>query len=293
MTDREQTGQLAQLIDFLSLEKIDENLYRGVSPVSRNPRVFGGQVFAQAMRAAQDTVPAERMVHSQHAYFLRAGDPSIPIIFQVDQIRDGGSFTTRRVVALQRGKAIFNTSLSFQLIEEGLSHQDDMPLCPPPEEVEDDEIRWSIDQQKLGEHANRRPSFRPIEMRTVDPVDFNQREKRPAEKMVWMRARGSLPDDHSLHHAVLAYTSDYYLLGTGLLAHAVSFLDPDLQPASLDHAIWFHDDFRVDEWLLYHMVCPRASHARSLNRGSFYTRDGRLVATTMQEGLLRLNRKTI
>lgn len=290
---------LKELIDLLNLEKIDTNIYRGQTPETTNVRVFGGQVFAQAMRAAQDTVGDDRMVHSQHAYFLRPGDPSVPILFEVDAIRDGNSFTTRRVVASQRGKAIFNTELSFQVMESGLSHQFDMPDCPGPEGLEDDSVRWEKLRQVMSEKAagksqRERPSLRPIEMRSVEPIDFVNPVARPAKQMIWIKAAGSLEqlgvaEDASLHSAILAYASDFNLMGTSILPHAISFTNPKFQPASLDHCIWFHDSFRADEWLLYSMDSPRSSHSRGLSRGSFYSRDGRLVASTIQEGLIRLH----
>ena len=292
------TEALQQLLDVLSLEKIDTNLYRGSTPETKNKRVFGGQVFAQAMRAAQDTVDNDRMIHSQHAYFLRPGDPSAPILYEVDAIRDGGSFTTRRVVGSQRGKAIFNTEMSFQVMEAGLSHQSDMPNCIGPENLEDDSERWeklaqSLEKKDQDSSASGRPSLRPILMRSVDPIDYMNPAPRSAQQLIWIKASGSLEqtgisEDLGLHRAILAYASDFSLMGTSLLPHAVSFLNPKLQPASLDHCIWFHDDFKVDEWLLYAMDSPRSSHARGLNRGSFFTRDGCLVASTIQEGLIRL-----
>jgi acyl-CoA thioesterase-2 len=289
---------LRQLLDILSLEKIDTNIYRGHTAKTSNQRVFGGQVFAQAMRAAQDTVPDERMVHSQHAYFLRPGDPSLPILYQVDGIRDGSSFTTRRVVASQRDKAIFNTELSFQIPEEGLSHQIDMPNCPGPEALEDDSARWNKmistrSDASLARAARHRPSLRPMEIRSVIPVDYENPRYREPEQKCWVKANGSIAkiaplDDQALHHAILAYASDFNLMSTSLLPHAVSITNRKLQPASLDHCIWFHDNFRVDEWLLYVMDSPVSSQARGLSRGSFFSRDGRLVASTIQEGLIRL-----
>ncbi len=281
-----------ELLSILKLEKLDECLYRGITPQTQNPRVFGGQVFAQAMRSAQDTVVAERMIHSQQAYFLRPGDTSIPIIYTVDKIRDGGSFTTRRVVASQRGKAIFSTSLSFQISEPGLSHQFDMPDCPPPEDLEDDYERWDRQQRKLSTKPKYHPTLKPIEMRSVDPINYLEPTVRQPYQYIWLRACGDLDaieiDDPGLHHAILAYASDFSLMSTSLLPHGESIMDAKLQPASLDHSIWFHDDFKVDEWLLYAMDSPRSSHARGLNRGSFFSRDGRLVASTIQEGLIRI-----
>jgi acyl-CoA thioesterase-2 len=289
------TEALAQLLDTLNLEKIDTNIYRGQTPATRNKRVFGGQVFAQAMRAAQDTVEEERMVHSQHAYFLRPGDPSVPILYEVDGIRDGKSFTTRRVVASQRGKAIFNTELSFQVIEPGLSHQAQMPDCEGPEALQDDSIGWAKLQKAMEHKESADIQQRPIEIRSVNPIDLINPVAREPEQLVWIKANGVIADidgqsDSPLHTAILAYASDFNLMGTALLPHAVNLINPKLQPASLDHCIWFHDEFRADEWLLYAMDSPRSSHARGLSRGSFFTRDGRLVASTIQEGLMRLHR---
>ena len=239
------------------------------------------------------------MVHSQHAYFLRPGDPSVPILYEVDGIRDGRSFTTRRVVASQRGKAIFNTELSFQVMESGLSHQADMPACVGPEELEDDSIHWAKlreAMEKKSQDSSMPTAFqRPIEIRSVNPIDLVNPSAREPEQLVWLKANGTLTDingqaDRPLHHAILAYASDFNLMGTSLLPHAVNLMNPKLQPASLDHCIWFHDKFRADEWLLYAMDSPRSSHARGLSRGSFFTRDGRLVASTIQEGLMRLHK---
>lgn len=290
--------ELQTLLGLLALEKIDENIYRGGNHQTPNNRLFGGQVLAQSMRAAQNTVEAERTVHSQHAYFLRPGDPSIPVIFHVDKIRDGKSFTTRRVVASQNGRAIFNTSLSFQVSETGLSHQIEMPDCPPPEELEDDNIRWkkvlkAMDSQSASKSTKIRPSLRPIEIRSVEPLDHLNPKKRKPEQMIWMRAKGTIADkdngiDKALHHAVLGYASDFNLMGTSLLPHGISIVNQNLHAASLDHAIWFHDQFRADEWLLYHMDSSRSSRSRGLSHGSFFSQDGRLVASTIQEGLIRI-----
>ena len=290
------TEALQQLLEILQLEKIDSNFYRGFTPDTNNRRVFGGQVFGQAMRAAQDTVDAERLVHSQHAYFLRPGDPSVPILYEVDAIRDGGSFTTRRVVASQRGKAIFNTEMSFQILEEGLNHQAEMPICLGPEDLEEDYHRWAKIRDQL-DHTSKerltktRPSLRPIQMGSVDPINYVDPAPRKPEQLIWIKAAGELPEDTdlNLHCAILAYASDFSLMSTSLMPHAVSIMNPKLQPASLDHCIWFHDSFRADEWLLYHMDSLRSSRARGLSRGTFYSQDGRLVASTIQEGLMRLH----
>jgi acyl-CoA thioesterase-2 len=287
---------LQQLLDILQLEKIDTNIYRGSTPETTNQRVFGGQVFAQAMRAAQDTVDQDRLIHSQHAYFLRPGDPLVPILYEVDNIRDGGSFNTRRVVASQRGKAIFNTEMSFQVFEEGLNHQAQMPICPGPDQLQDDNHRWAkireqLDSSTVKRSSKNRPSLRPIQMRSVEPINYIDPSPRKPEQLIWIKAAGELPAtaDSPLHHAILAYASDFSLMSTSLMPHAISIMNPKLQPASLDHCIWFHDRFKADEWLLYHMDSTRSSHARGLSRGSFYSQDGRLVASTIQEGLMRLH----
>jgi acyl-CoA thioesterase-2 len=287
---------LQQLLDILQLEKIDTNIYRGSTPETTNQRVFGGQVFAQAMRAAQDTVDQDRLIHSQHAYFLRPGDPLVPILYEVDNIRDGGSFNTRRVVASQRGKAIFNTEMSFQVFEEGLNHQAQMPICPGPDQLQDDnhrceKIREQLDPSTVKRSSKNRPSLRPIQMRSVEPINYIDPSPRKPEQLIWIKAAGELPAtaDSPLHHAILAYASDFSLMSTSLMPHAISIMNPKLQPASLDHCIWFHDRFKADEWLLYHMDSTRSSHARGLSRGSFYSQDGRLVASTIQEGLMRLH----
>ena len=223
----------------------------------------------------------------------------MPILYEVDAIRDGSSFTTRRVVGSQRGKAIFNTELSFQIMESGLSHQADMPNCVGPEGLEDDGIRWaklveSMTKNDKDRSSANRPSLRPIQMRSVNPVDYKNPEPRAAEQLVWVKASGSMQEmgvveDPGLHRAILAYASDFNLMGTSMLPHAISFMNPKFQAASLDHCIWFHDEFKADEWLLYAMDSPRSSHSRGLNRGSFFSRDGRLVASTIQEGLIRLH----
>ena len=287
---------LQQLLDILQLEKIDTNIYRGSTPETTNQRVFSGQVFAQAMRAAQDTVDEDRLIHSQHAYFLRPGNPLVPILYEVDNIRDGGSFNTRRVVASQRGKAIFNTEMSFQVFEEGLNHQAQMPNCPGPDELQDDNHRWAkireqLDPSTVKRSSKNRPSLRPIQMRSVEPINYIDPLPRKPEQLIWIKAAGELPaaTDSRLHHAILAYASDFSLMSTALMPHAISIMNPKLQPASLDHCIWFHDSFKADEWLLYHMDSTRSSHARGLSRGSFYSQDGRLVASTIQEGLMRLH----
>lgn len=277
------------LIRLLDLEEIEQNHYRATSPNEGWQRVYGGQVIGQALVAASRTVPDDRQAHSLHGYFLRPGDTTIPILYKVDRIRDGRSFTTRRVVAIQHGRAIFNMSISFQVAEPGMEHQFDMPDAPPPESLPDEQAlreQWLAEFPELrGDWVNRE---RPIEVRPVDPVNIFRPEKRPPRQLCWMRCRDRLPDDGRLHQCVLAYLSDWSLLDTATLPHGVSFMQPDAQVASLDHAMWFHHPFRADEWLLYVQDSPSASGARGLNRGLIYTRDGRLVASAAQEGLIRI-----
>lgn len=288
--DTTENLQLKQLFDHLALETLDENLYRSAHPNEGWFRVYGGQVLAQALLAATRTVPTDRHVHSLHAYFLRPGDLKHPIIFQVDRIRDGKSFTTRRVVAIQHGKAILNMSSSFQVYEEGLSHQAVMPDVPPPEECPDrkqmaEQFRGRISESLL-ERFSRQFA---IDLRHVDINSlFDTTPKEPATS-VWFRLNGSLPDDYPYHAHLLAYASDMTLLQTSLRPHGQSLFDPKLQVASLDHAMWFHRPFRMDEWLLYTQDSPSSSQARGFNRGNIFTRDGILVASVCQEGLIRVH----
>jgi acyl-CoA thioesterase-2 len=285
---------LEQLVQLLALEKIEENLFRGQSQDLGWGTVFGGQVLGQALSAAVQTVPQERLVHSLHAYFLRPGDVSKPIVYDVDRIRDGSSFTTRRVVAIQSGHAIFNLAASFQKLEQGFEHQDDMPEAPPPETLQ-------TEQQRLATFAARLPRFlrerataeRPFELRPVGEADDPfLPAPRPPRRMVWLKTIDRLPDDPALHRYLLAYASDYSFVTTALLPHGVTWLTPGMQVASLDHVMWFHQPFRVDEWLLHVIDSPSAGGARGLVRGRVFTRDGRLVASTAQEGLLRQRTQT-
>jgi acyl-CoA thioesterase-2 len=279
---------LAELLDLLRLERIEANLFRGQSQDLGWGRVFGGQVVGQALSAAAQTAPADRPVHSMHAYFLRPGDASRPIVYTVDPIRDGRSFTTRRVVAVQNGKAILNLAASFQIDEGGLEHADEAPAVRPPEEL--------LSQEQLAhKFADRIPeplramalAERPIETRTVHPYDPLNPTPREPRRQVWFRAGDTLPDDDAVHRYLLAYASDFHFLGTTLQPHGVSWLTPGFQVASLDHAMWFHRPFRMDEWLLYDIESPTASGARGLARGRWFDRDGRLVASSVQEGLIR------
>ena len=272
------------LVALLDLEQVEEDIFRGVSPSVRVQRVFGGQVAGQALVAAGRTVPADRPVHSLHAYFLRPGDPKVPIVYLVDRIRDGRSFTTRRVVAIQHGRAIFNLSASFHVAESGVDHGSPMPEVPPPHDLPTMRDLMRGYEGVLGENAL---APRPIDLRYVDDPPWMQQAKgpRPPLARVWMRADGTLPDQPLLHVCLLAFASDMTLLDSVLVHHALSW--PAITGASLDHAMWFHRDFRADEWLLYESASPAASGARGLATGRFWTADGRHIATVVQEGLLR------
>ncbi|MGZ3438614.1 MAG: acyl-CoA thioesterase II [Polyangia bacterium] len=280
---------LDELIKLLALEKIEENLFRGQSQDLGWGTVFGGQVLGQALSAAVQTVPADRAIHSLHAYFLRPGDVHRPIVYDVDRIRDGSSFTTRRVVAIQNGKAIFNMSSSFQKNEPGFAHQDAMPEVPPPEKLRtEQELVAALPRQLPELFRQRATAQRPFEMRPVNPPeDPFAPAKHPPTRAVWLKAVDRLPDDPTLHPYLLAYASDHGFISTALLPHGVTWLTPGMQIASVDHVMWFHQPFRVDEWLLHVMDSPAAHGARGLVRGRVFTRDGRLVASTAQEGLIR------
>jgi acyl-CoA thioesterase-2 len=281
---------LEQLLEILDLEDLEVNLFRGRSPQEQRQRVFGGQVAGQALVAACRTVP-RGVVHSLHAYFLRPGDPRVPILYSVDRIRDGRSFTTRLVAAIQHGEAIFQLSASFQAEEPGFEHQDPMPAAPEPESVPS----WSERVAPLlaGAPAEMRAWLdreRPIDMRYVDEVPILSAAPRPPDQQVWLRADGKLPDDLALHQCVVAYASDMTLLDTALLPHGVAWADDRVMMASLDHAMWFHRPFRADAWLLYQLHSPSAAGARGFTRGEIWTRDGRLAVSVAQEGLLRRRR---
>jgi len=279
---------LEDLIGLLRLERIEDNIFRGASRDIGSPQVFGGQVIGQALSAAQNTVD-NRVAHSLHAYFLRRGDVSAPIIYEVDRSRDGGSFSNRRVVAIQHGRPILNLAASFQIPEEGLQHQFKMPDVPGPEGIKD---LTDVAKDMLEHIPSKMRRFltdkRPFEFRHVEPVHFDEPEKLPPRKHVWIRAVDQLPDNPVLHQNLLTYVSDYELLGTATLPHGLSFTRGHIIMASLDHALWFHGDVKIDEWLLYAMDSPSSSGARGLTRGEIFTRDGRLVASTAQEGLMRV-----
>jgi acyl-CoA thioesterase-2 len=279
---------LEDLLALLKLERIEVNLFRGQSQDLGWGNVFGGQVLGQALSAAEQTVPEDRTVHSMHGYFLRVGDASKPIVYDVDFSRDGKSFTTRRVVAIQNGKPIFNLAASFQKREQGFEHQSPMPDAPDPEGLESElELaRRNIDRIPEPFRA-RATAARPIEARPVDPINPLRPRKAPAHRKVWYRTIAPLPDELSVHQYLLAYASDFGFVTTAMQPHGVSWLSPKMQVASLDHAMWFHRPFRLDDWILYVMDSSTASGARGLAHGQFFTRDGRLVASTAQEGLMR------
>ncbi len=280
---------IESLLRILDLEPLEHNLFRGRSPEDGWQRVFGGQVIGQALVAASRTVPIERKAHSLHAYFLRAGDPTIPIIYEVDRIRDGKSFVTRRVVAIQHGQAIFSMSASFQVEETGLDHQMSPPDVPQPETLMSEEALKQQFMESAGEAMKRYWRHeRPIEIRPVSLRHFVGRDKLDPVQHVWFRATGALPENSAIHKCVLAYASDMMLLDTSLYAHGRSLFDRDLQVASLDHALWFHRPFRADEWLLYTMDSPTASGSRGFNRGAIFTREGLHVASVAQEGVIRV-----
>jgi acyl-CoA thioesterase II len=271
---------LEELVALLDLEPLEVNLFRGVSWKDDRPRVFGGQVAGQALVAAVRTVDPGKEVHSLHAYFLRPGDPSVPIIYDVDRIRDGKSFITRRVVAIQHGEAIFNLQASFHRPETGLDHQLEMPEAPDPETLPGAD---ELDPPTPGRLWKRQP----IDIRYVGGPPWESPPSPEGRQLVWIRADGTLPDDPLLHTCVVAYASDYTLLGSSLLPHGRSYFRDDIMMASLDHAMWFHRPFRADEWLLYSHASPSASCGRGLAMGAIFRRDGTHVVSVVQEGLIR------
>ena len=272
------------LAEILTLEPIEMNLFRGRSPKRTLQRIYGGQVVAQALVAAYKTVET-RICHSLQCYFIRPGDPSIPVLYQVEHSRDGGSFTTRRVIAIQKGEQIFNMACSFQAPEQGFDHQSTMPEAPPPEDVPEDLLRF---EKTLAQNHDWLDllSRRPVEIRPVDPLDMANPKPAPAQQRVWFRAKAPLGDSIAENQCVLAFASDYALLGTAMRPHSISLFSK-VQTASLDHAIWFHRPTNLAEWHLYVMDSPSASGARGFNRGSIYRHDGVLAASTAQEGLIR------
>ena len=279
--------RLADLLELLELEQLEISLFRGESRDIGAPQVFGGQVLGQALSAAAATVEG-RVVHSLHAYFLRRGDCNAPIIYQVDRSLDGHSFTNRRVEAIQHGQQIFNMAASFQASEAGFDHQIGMPPVPPPESLADSSGPPAQLLERLPERVRRffaQP--RPFEFRMVQSIDYLHPQRAPPERQIWFRAVDALAEDEMLHRRLLAYVSDFFPLDTATLPHGTSFLKPTLVMASIDHALWFHRALRVDDWLLYAMESPSASGARGFARASVFARDGRLVASAAQEGLVR------
>lgn len=289
MHDTDPQGPVGELIALLSLERLEDNLFRGQSRDIGTRFVFGGQVLGQALSAAQATVDDARVVHSLHAYFLRAGDIEHPIVYDVDRTRDGGSFSVRRVTAIQHGKPIFVFTASFQQHEVGAEHQLPMPVVPAPEDLP---ALPPIDPAVL---ARLSPKLKrwldrggPFVFRHVYPRDELNPSKRPPFQQVWFRLAEPIGDAPELHHAMLAYASDFHLIGTATFPHGISYYQPNVVMASLDHAMWFHRPFRVDQWLLYSCDSPTAQDARGLARGMIYDAHGTLVASTTQEGLMRI-----
>ena len=279
---------LDDLIKVMTLERLELDLFRGESRDIGSPQVFGGQVLGQALVAATATAE-DRVVHSLHAYFLRRGDFNSPIVYEVDRALDGKHFSSRRVVAIQHGRQIFNMSASFQLPETGLDHQISLPDVPLAESLPDVESHYRGMADQLPAAARRvLEQKRPFEFRPVLPPDFLRQDKSAPLKHIWFRAVDKLPDDEALHRCLLAYVSDFHLLDTALKPHGISMISPQLTIASIDHAMWFHRSVRVDDWLLYSIDSPSASGARGFTRGSVFSRDGRLVASAAQEGLIRV-----
>lgn len=279
---------LEKLLQTLTLEPLENNLFRGPRASEGWQRVYGGLVLGQAVVAAALTVEETRPIHSLHAYFLLAGDPEREIVYDVERLRDGGSFTTRRVRAIQHGRAIFAMSASFHKPEVGYQHQSKMPDVPPPEALPS--VRELFDAATADVPESMRAYWRrerPIDVRIVDASRYMSREPRSPQQSVWLKSNGPLSDNPYIHQAVLAYASDFTLLDTALVAHGKLLFDADIQLASLDHAMWFHRPFRADDWLLYSQDSPSASDARAYCRGAVYDRQGQLVASTVQEGLMR------
>jgi len=279
---------LDALLDLLDLEQIEWDIFRGRSPDERRQRVFGGQVAGQALVAAGRTVPPDRPVHSLHAYFIRPGDPAVPLVYTVDRTRDGRSFTTRRVSAIQHGRTIFTLSASFHHAEPGPEHSDPMPEVPSPDQVERNSDRWA---RILGEdHPRLRLFDGPFDLRSIGPLSAEAERDpslRTTRNLVWLRVEGELPHDPLLHVCLMTYVSDMTLLDSVLLGHGLSWVDGRTTGASLDHAMWFHRTFRADRWLLYAQESPVAYGGRGLARGQVFTAEGQLVVSVMQEGLIR------
>lgn len=283
-----QDDLIAEFSRVLALESVERNFFRGEPMVGARGRTYGGLVISQALMAATRTVEPEKAAHSLHGYFMRGGDATAPVLYRVERDRDGRSFATRRVVAIQDGQPILNLAASFHKAEPGFEHQDEMPEVPGPDELKTDtELAEENADQLPADFLEfmRRP--RPVELRPVDLRPPFRRGKQPPRQSVWLRVGGRLADDPALHRVALAFASDFTLLATSILSHDRAYSDRDIMTASLDHAVWLHDDFRADDWLLYVMDSPWAGGARGFNRGRFFTRDGRLVAEAAQEGLIR------
>ena len=279
---------LDQLVSLLSMETIEENLFRGASQELGFRQLFGGQVLGQALSAASQTVDPERQANSLHGYFLRPGDAKKPVIYNVERIRDGGSFSTRRVTAIQNGKPIFTCSASFHIREEGFRHQTQMPDVPPPEDLTPEEVLSPYLAQALTkENREKMLRAKAIETRPVQVLDPLNPEIGEPVKHVWFKPAGQLPQSPAIHKYLLAYISDFSLLTTSLIPHGATIWQPHMQVASIDHSIWFHEDVCLDDWLLYTTDSPWAGNSRGYARGSIYTRDGRLVTSVAQEGLIR------
>lgn len=278
-----------ELVGLMALEQLEVDLFRGQGQDVGQGSLFGGLVAGQALRAATLTVPEERLAHSLHAYFLRPGDVKRPVIYEVDRIRDGRGFTTRRVRAVQHGKAIFSLSASFQILEDGPDHQRSMPDVPTPDMLDTDEpLRLALAAKMPEEQREFMTKPRPVEIRPVQPRHFLSTEPAKPVQQMWFRLADTIDADQATHQALLTFCSDYSFMGTSLLPHGLNFWQKGVQAASIDHAVWFLRPCRVDEWLLYNMDSPSASGARGFSRGEIYRADGTLVATTAQEGLVRV-----
>jgi acyl-CoA thioesterase-2 len=279
---------LTELVSLLQLEKIEDGIYRGQSQDLGFKALFGGQVMGQAVSAALETVDKDRMLHSLHSYFLRPGDANKPVVYEVENLRDGRSFNTRRVKAIQNGKPIYYMTASFQLIETGFEHQDTMPIVEGPDGIASYSDFIFEHQESIPENIRGKfLSEKPIEVRPIQKYNWVNPEKSPALCQMWIKANGSLPDDPRSHLCMLAYCSDFQFLTTSLMPHGATLWDPSLQIASVDHAMWFHRPFRIDEWLLYSTESPSASGGRGLVKGQIFNQKGELVASTMQEGVIR------
>ena len=280
---------LSDLVDLLGLEALEEDQFRGRNLDHGSPAVFGGQVLGQSLMAAALTVTEAQTIHSLHGYFLRAGDKSEPIVYEVDRVRDGASFSLRRIAAIQHGREIFQMSASFHRPEDGPSHQGEMPSAPPPEGLVDEHLRQRAISDQMPERMQAfLQQAHPLDFRSVDPLDPLNPDARPPQALHWMRAAHRLPDDPLVHQAMLAYASDFSLMRVAMQPHRLNFAQPGLLCASLDHAMWFHRDFRFDDWLLYQSDSPLMTGGRGFCRGSLWSRDGQLVASVAQEGLIRV-----